>query len=84
MHSCVAGDDARYCPRRRHRYACRRDQSRHIAVPDGLGGREWWILHDLLTPRCAQPPIRAHVVGIFRQEKLYNYPLVSTQATTTR
>ena len=53
LRSCIAGDDPRYRPRRRHRYTCRRNQSRHIAVPDGLGGREWWVLHDLLTPRCA-------------------------------
>ena len=84
LRSCIAGDDPRYRPRRRHRYTCRRNQSRHIAVPDGLGGREWWVLHDLLTPRCAQPPVRAHVVRIFRQEQLYYNPLVSKQAITTR
>jgi len=69
LRSCVAGDDPRDRSRRRHRYACCRDQSRHIAVPDGLRGRHWWVLHDLLTSRCAQSPVRAHVVRVFRQEK---------------
>jgi len=79
LRSCVAGNDPRYRSRRRHRYTCCRDQSRHIAVPDGLSGREWWVLDDLLAPRCAQSPVRAHVVRVFRQEKLY-CPLVRTQA----
>jgi hypothetical protein len=69
--SCVDGIDPRYRPRRRHRHERGRHHTRHTAVPDGLGGRDRWVLHDLLASRWAQSPIGAHVVCIFGKEKLY-------------
>jgi hypothetical protein len=68
--SCVAHNDLRYGSCRRRRHARGRYQTRHSTLPDGLRGRKGRVLHDLLAPRHAQPPIRAHVVRVFCQIKL--------------
>jgi hypothetical protein len=68
--SRVARNDPRYGSRRRRRHARRRYQTRYSSLPDGLCGRKGRVLHDLLAPRHAQPPIRAHVVRVFCQTKL--------------
>jgi len=68
--SCIDGIDPRYRPRRRHRHERGRHHTRHTAVPDGLGGRDRRVLHDLLASRWAQSPIGAHVVCVFGKEKL--------------
>jgi hypothetical protein len=77
--SCVASIDARHRPRRCHRHDRGRYQTRHTAVPDCLGGRDWWVLHDLLAPRHTQSPVRAHVICVFGKEKLLYPPVVSTR-----
>lgn len=68
--SCVAHNDLGYGSCRRRRHARGRYQTRHSTLPDGLCGRKGRILHDLLAPRHAQPPIRAHGVRVFCQVKL--------------
>ena len=68
--SCIAGIHPGYRPRRRHCHDRGRDQTLYTAVPDGLGGRDRWVLQDLFAPRRAQSPVRAHVVCIFSKEKL--------------
>jgi hypothetical protein len=69
-HASCTRNDPRYSTRRRRRHARGRYQTRHSTLPDGLCGRKGRVFHDLLAPRHAQPPIRAHVVRVFCQVKL--------------